>query len=387
MQNAEYAMQNMRLVREPALGWRRNSPASILHSAFCILHSPVCLCAAAVCLFGCQTPGGPIFPAVYPPIVWPRPPDRARIQYVGELTGEASLLAAPSGWAAVRALFEGPPPKTAFTSPAAVAVAGERLYVADSSRPSGPAVFVLDLSARTFSAWREADGAPFESPIDVAVADGRVAVVDARRAAVFLFESDGRFVRTIGKGVLARPSSVAWQTPTRELCVVDAAAHTCVVFDIDGGLKRRIGQRGAGPGQFNFPTAACAGASVATAPPSMLVVDAMNFRVQILDAAGGPVLTFGRKGDAAGSFSLPRDVAVDSDGNIYVVDNQFENVQIFNQRGDLLMAFGQEGAGPGQFNVPSGITIDERDRIWIADTRNRRVQVFQYLKEDATWAQ
>jgi DNA-binding beta-propeller fold protein YncE len=101
-----------------------------------------------------------------------------------------------------------------------------------------------------------------------------------------------------------------------------------------------------------------------------------------VDATGDFVNLFGRKGDAAGDFALPRDVAFDSDGHVYVLDNQFENVQVFDRDGRLLMAFGEEGAGPGRFSLPSGITIDQRDRIWIADTYNRRVQVFEYLREE-----
>ena len=107
----------------------------------------------------------------------------------------------------------------------------------------------------------------------------------------------------------------------------------------------------------------------------------MNFRVQMLGPDGNAPVAFGEKGDAAGDFAMPRDVACDSDGNLYVLDNQFENIQIFDRQQRLLMALGRGGERPGEFSLPSGITIDGRDRIWIADTYNRRVQVFQYLKE------
>jgi len=103
--------------------------------------------------------------------------------------------------------------------------------------------------------------------------------------------------------------------------------------------------------------------------------------VQIFREPAAVPLVFGQKGDAAGDFARPRDVAFDADGHVYVLDNQFENVQIFTPDGRLLMAFGQGGSGPGEFSLPSGITIDEGGRIWIADSLNRRVQVFQYLPE------
>ena len=76
---------------------------------------------------GCQSAPGPIFSPVSPPIVWPSPPDRPRICYVGDLRGAASLGAKPSGWNAFRAVLIGPRPLVEFSRPAAVAVAGELL--------------------------------------------------------------------------------------------------------------------------------------------------------------------------------------------------------------------------------------------------------------------
>ncbi len=326
------------------------------------------LLSAAV---GCTQPVGPVFREVWPPVEWPSPPDRPRIRYIGELTGEQSL-GKPRPFS-LRQLIEGPPPTIGFSTPMSVAVAGERVFVADGQNG---AVHVLDLDSRDFHSIDRAAGAPLAWPIDVALAEGQLAVVDSKRAAVFLFGLDGGYVRAIGEGVLQRPVAVAWHESARELWVLDAALHGIIVFDRSGSERRRIGRRGTGAGEFNFP----AGLAY-RAPVGVAVADSMNFRVQILDGAGAPRRTFGQKGDAAGDFALPRDVAVDSEGHLYVLDNQFENVQIFDEQGRLLMAWGREGRGPGEFYLPAGICIDERDRIWIADSYNRRVQVFQYLAE------
>jgi sugar lactone lactonase YvrE len=188
----------------------------------------------------------------------------------------------------------------------------------------------------------------------------------------------------VGEGMLKRPASVAWNRTGDRLCVVDAAAHAVLTFDAGGALRGQFGGRGAGPAQFNFPAGLAFMHSSRTTSSSdfrVAVADSMNFRVQLLDDGDSNARAFGKKGDAAGDFSLPRDVAIDSEGHIFVLDSQFENVQIFDADGRLLMAFGEGGRGPGQFNLPSGITIDEQDRIWVADTYNRRVQAFQYLRE------
>jgi len=323
--------------------------------------------------FGCQQPQRVSrFPATGLPIVWPSPPDTPRIRYMGDIVGEESLGAGSRGWKSLGEVLTGPAPKIRFTTPTAVAVRGERAYVADGQ---AGAIYVCDLGRRRIESIREAGGKPFEWPIDVAATDGGIVVCDSRRGAVFTFDGGDRFVRAIGTGALQRPAAVAWRGEANEIWVLDAGAHACVVFDVGGNRLRALGGRGAQPGAFNFPAGLTWRSGIGA-----VVADSMNFRVQLIDAQGTAVEAFGQKGDAAGDFAMPRDVAVDSEGHLYVLDNQFENVQIFDRHGQLLMAFGQEGRGPGEFYLPSGITIDDRDRIWIADTYNRRVQVFQYLR-------
>ena len=326
-----------------------------------------------LCLAGCEQPARPIFTEMKPPVEWPLPPDTPRIRYVGQLAGEASLNAPVRGMEALRAALSGPKPKVAFSTPTAVAVLGERVFVADTQ---SRAVFILNLEDRSFGAIHQAAGKNLAWPLDVTIWNGEVAVADAERGAVFMFDPVAKYTRSIGEGKLKRPSSVAVDAPANELLVADSGAHDIKVFGADGSLRRTFGSRGESSGQFNYPV------GIAFHPRvGLTVCDSMNFRVQVLSSDGAPRAVFGRKGDAAGDFSLPRDAAVDSEGHLYILDNQFENVQIFNPDGQLLMAFGHEGSSPGELYLPSGITIDDRDRIWIADTYNRRVQVFQYLAE------
>lgn len=349
-------------------------PAFRRRSALAVLVAPL--------VVGCAPPAGPTFSLEGTSIVWPKPPDAPRIRYLGEIRGEASLGVSPRGWDALRAVLEGPRPMQSFATPVAVTVDGNRLFVADPSHPSGPLVHLLDLDARSYGQLREAGGRPLQWPIDVAASSGRLAIADARRAAVFVRYADSAAWTTIGSGSLKRPAGVAWCGD--ELWVLDAAGHCVVVFDRAGRERLRVGGRGAAEGQFNFPSGLfCdeAGPGPRGGELHVGVADAMNFRVQILDAAGRPVAAFGRKGDAAGDFSLPRDIALDSAGHVYVLDNQFENIQVFDRVGQLLMALGGGGGEAGRFNLPAGIWIDADDRIWVADTYNRRIQAFQYLHE------
>ena len=74
-------------------------------------------------------------------------------------------------------------------------------------------------------------------------------------------------------------------------------------------------------------------------------------------------------------FWGPRDVAVDSQGRVFVTDTGNKRVVIFDSDGNDLTAFGGAGLGIGQFDEPVGIAVDDRGRIYVADTWNMRIQV------------
>lgn len=325
-------------------------------------------------LFGCQSAPRPIFPPVDAALVWPPPPDTPRIRYIGALYGESSLGAQPRGWDALRAVLAGPQPSVEFVRPVAVAIVGERVYVADLGLGI---VHLLDLQQRTHRVLTGAPDDPLRVPIDlIVIPSGLLLVADRGRAAVDVFDLDGRWRETRRWPEINGPVSLTHDATRGVTWIADADTHTCWATD-DTHIVEHIGQRGSLAGQFNYPSAVAFDPRV-----GLVVADAMNFRVQIFPNDAGPVRVFGRKGNAAGDLARPRDVAIDATGHLYVLDNQFENIQVFTTDGELLMAFGQGGDGPGEFSLPSGLTIDERDRIWVADSFNRRVQVFQYLAED-----
>ncbi|PWB53760.1 MAG: hypothetical protein C3F18_07170 [Nitrosomonadales bacterium] len=81
-------------------------------------------------------------------------------------------------------------------------------------------------------------------------------------------------------------------------------------------------------------------------------------------------------GQGAGGLSLPTDVAVSSDGRIYVVDGGNHRVVGFDRNGKHFLTIGSKGPGDGQFKDPVGIGTDGKGRLYVADTGNHRIQVF-----------
>jgi DNA-binding beta-propeller fold protein YncE len=116
---------------------------------------------------------------------------------------------------------------------------------------------------------------------------------------------------------------------------------------------------------------------------SVYVTDTLNSRVQMFDASGNYVKSFGQRGNAWGMFDKPKGVALDSYGNVYVADSGWSNVQIFNQKGEILLFFGGNGRNPGLLWAPTAVTIDSQNRIYVADNLNHRVEVYQLVNTNA----
>ncbi len=85
----------------------------------------------------------------------------------------------------------------------------------------------------------------------------------------------------------------------------------------------------------------------------------------------------GSQGSTEGLFFTPRNVAVASDGTVYVADTSNHRIQVFDANGAFVRAWGSMGTEPGQFNEPWGIGIaPDGESIYVADTWNHRIQKF-----------
>jgi DNA-binding beta-propeller fold protein YncE len=111
---------------------------------------------------------------------------------------------------------------------------------------------------------------------------------------------------------------------------------------------------------------------------NVIVLEPHYSRVNVFTPAGRLVRQWGVKGTNAGEFWLPRAVAANSRGEIWVCEyGVVERVQRFSAEGhERLLSFGRFGSGPGEFNRAEGLATDAADRLYVADSCNHRLQVF-----------
>lgn len=314
---------------------------------------------------------------------WPPPPDRPRILHAGLLPDPAARAAAPRkgswwlrGLKLIVGLSDEPAAGTGSVNrPTGITVRGGFVWLAD---PAARHVVRRDLA--TGGETRLPKGRdPLISPAGVAAApDGRVFVSDAGAARVVVVSDSGTRERDITPpGGFIRPTGIALDADRDRLYVSDTPRHVVQVFTRAGRHVATIGHRGAGRGEFNFPTYLW----VDERDGSLLVCDSLNFRIQTFTAAGAWRAEFGEYGDRPGYLARPRGVCTDVDGNIYVVDAAMEAVQVFDRTGKLLLFFGRAGVEAGAFALPGGIATADGETLYVADTYNARLQAFRYVRE------
>ncbi|WP_456381040.1 6-bladed beta-propeller [Thiolapillus sp.] len=309
-------------------------------------------------------------------IVWPQPPGKARIRFVNEISNAADLGIQPGLWSRLAGWIAGGQGQRLIRPTAAVMTPEEVLYVAD---PGSRAVHRFDIRRNKYEIIRLKDGSPFRSPVALAIGpENRIYVSDSALNQIFLITGDKKQYAIPFQTSIALDQPTGLAVDNERLYVVNTLRHEILAFDLEGQLLFRFGRRGAGTGEFNFPT------MIWSEPSSrrLWITDSLNFRIQQFDQNGRFISTFGRPGDATGDLPRPKGVATDRHGNLYVLDSLHNSMQIFNPAGELLLYIGEQGQGPGQFWLPTGIFIDSKNRIFVADSFNSRVQIFRYLVEE-----
>ncbi len=287
-----------------------------------------------------------------------------------------------------------------------------------------------------FFKWGEGEGRS-TWPFGVAADDqDHVYVSDEWHNTISVFDTSGKFIQKwgtagSGDGELSHPAGLVCEK-NGNVIVVDSGNNRLQVFTGDGKFVAKCGKAGSGDGEFNQPW----GITLDQAG-NIYVADWKNHRVQKLSPQGKFLMKIGEYGtipapagayavtymgpwisnsnsgtlgySKAGLLNHPTDVAVDSDGDIYVADWGNHRVSIFDSEGspianligdaELMSKWGQQSidANPDmmkarrrvrslepqfRFCFPTAVDFDpETDRIIVADGQRNRLQIYRKVRD------
>lgn len=160
------------------------------------------------------------------------------------------------------------------------------------------------------------------------------------------------------------PQGIAVDPATHAIYVVDTEHCRVVVFS-NGVQIGAFGALGTDVDEFYNPRAG----AIDTATDSLYISDTLNNRISVYSRNGSYKNTF------TANLNRPAEIAVDTDGHIFVADSNNARIKELSPTGELLTTFGTTGNAPGQFKAPYGIAI-LGDELVITDVSRGNVQIF-----------
>jgi DNA-binding beta-propeller fold protein YncE len=313
-------------------------------------------------------PGGGI--AVSGPYVYVADTENNRIERFA-LVGSGARVLVGSGTAPGKVL-----------APRGLAASGNTVYATDEGSDR-----VQELNAQgAFVAQTgllPATPNTFTNPFDVAVHGGFVYVVDDNNGRIVKLTRHLQFLGVLtGEGSHQLSQFVRAVTVDRRgrVYVADTGHDRIEVFDASGHPLRSWGTSGTATGQFVAPL------DVATAPTGqLLVVETLGSRspMYLFSPRLAHEATWSRGGEVilGRHWFSPCAAAFAPDGTVWVADRSNGIVRHLSATGAFLGVLEGEAPGasvvrPSGFAEPSGVAIDAHGDVLVADTGHDRIQSF-----------
>jgi DNA-binding beta-propeller fold protein YncE len=204
--------------------------------------------------------------------------------------------------------------------------------------------------------------------------DGNIWLVDVDGHLICKYNQDGRRLMTLGtrQGVASnndsqvgfnRPTNL-WFLPNHYFYVSDGYGNSRVVeFNPNGEYVRHWGTHGTGDGQFNLPHAV-----TVDSKGLVYVADRANSRVQVFDATGKFIAKWTDVGQPWAVYYVAKENA------IYMCDGLYNRISKLNLQGKVLGVMSSWGKAPGKLDFDHDIAVDSEGSIYVAEIKNLRVQ-------------
>jgi DNA-binding beta-propeller fold protein YncE len=286
-------------------------------------------------------------------IFFPGAPDPPRLQFLTSYNSAKDLTGNGSSFAE---FITGQKP-TDYTlgKPYGIALYQSKFYVCDSILHG---IVILDLAKGKVGPLQTPEEGALVEPLNITIdPDGVRYITDDARNQVICLDAQDQFKWILGKKGEMQPRDVA--VSSDRIFVADIQHHCVRVYEKKTRQPLFTIPREQDTNNANALLALPTNLALDT-EGRLYVSDSLVGRVQVYNNSGKYVRSLGVFGDnpPAGTLKRPKGVAVDREGLVYVVDAAYQLVQMFDSSGRYLMWFGYPGDTPAALTLPAKVIVD-----------------------------
>jgi DNA-binding beta-propeller fold protein YncE len=205
----------------------------------------------------------------------------------------------------------------------------------------------------------------FNIPRGLDASENWVYVTDKFNNRVQVFSTDG--VYSDAWTGLNQPRGVAVDPDSGNVYVANTSSNNIRVYTKEGTYVTQFGSYGTTPPGLNLPM------GLAVKDGELYIANSSNHRVDVFSTDGTWLRGWGGFGTGTGQLYYPRDLALDSAGNVYAMEVGNHRVQKFTSTGTYITHWG----GGGIMNQPHGIAIDSNDDVYVLNTYLNRIDKYR----------
>jgi tripartite motif-containing protein 71 len=254
-----------------------------------------------------------------------------------------------------------------MNTPAGIAVSGSNLWVASE--------YILGFiqewttagsETQTFTSYNSIS---YDIPRDMAAGpDGYLYVADGSHVAVEL-SSAGTYVTTFGTTELGSDDTDAVVVGANRAYLLDDSAPKVLAYTISGTGAAKT-----------FSASATFGGAVLGTIPKGIALDGTG-NVYVADSANGRIVEFNSAGVTQAAVTLvssgvPAGIAVDGAGYLYATDSHNNEVQMFNASGAAVTQFGSAVLSSAS-GIDMGIALDASGNLFVSSSAANQVVEFK----------